>query len=74
MILWTLNALRVLLWVLLYQLSSGQRFVICERVWNMSPDSHLPAGKTYEEWYGSFALDCTVDGHGSSVFCLGPNC
>lgn len=76
MILWALNALRTLLVVLFYMLSIGRPLSDCERVWDMSPDSHLPAGKTYEAWYGSFALDCPIAAHDgrSVIFCFGSNC
>lgn len=76
MILWTLNALRTLLVVLFYMLSIGQPVQNCERVWDMSPDSRLPPGKTYEAWYGSFALLCPNPAHDgrSVIFCFGSNC
>ena len=41
----------------------------------MSPESHLPPGKTYEQWYGGFALMCpgSDDVH-ELVYCFGENC
>lgn len=57
MFFWYLNALRTLIAVCFYAMQIGPP-ITCDRVWDMPPSSHLPPGKTYEEWYGSFALDC----------------
>lgn len=73
MIFWYLNALRTLFEVVLYaQVPLSQ----CERVWDMGPGSPLPPGKTYEEWYGSFAIDCpnAPPDDRSRIFCYGNNC
>lgn len=75
MFLWYLNAIRTLSVVALHMLSAGQ-LVDCDRVWDMAPKSHLPAGKTYEEWYGSFELDCNdlSDPYHLHFYCYGSNC
>lgn len=76
MLLWYLNALRTLIVTTFYMLSIGQPLSSCERVWDMDPASHPPPGKTYEEWYGSFALMCPNAPHDGRtvIFCLGSNC
>ncbi len=72
MLLWYLNALRALLAVMIY---SSAPLASCERVWDMAPLSHLPPGKTYEEWYGSFELDCSEGDLSHPVlYCYGSNC
>ena len=74
-IFWYLNAVRTLTAVFFYMLGIGQA-VACERVWDRGPESSLPSGKTYEEWYGSFALDCPNAAHDGRtiIFCFGANC
>lgn len=58
----------------LSQCSRGQA-LDCNRVWDMSPISTRPAGKTHEQWYGSPALDCVDDdGIHSRIYCIGDNC
>lgn len=65
-------------WVLLWLMVPlrGVNPMTCERVWDMSPSSTLPPGKTYEEWYGSPELLCDKPGSQSHSFmlCLGSNC
>lgn len=53
--------------------ASGIDPLSCERLYDMSPASTLPPGKTYEEWYGSPALLCG-SAHRVRVFCIGSNC
>jgi hypothetical protein len=72
----TLSFVIRMLLVWLLALVQGADVTTCDRLWDMGPDSHLPPGKTYEEWYGSPALLCPTPGspHHSFVLCLGPNC
>jgi hypothetical protein len=74
-IFWYLNALRTLIVTLFYMLSIGQPFAPCERVWD-NDAGPVPPGKTYEEWYGSFALMCPNRAHDGRtvIFCYGSNC
>lgn len=70
----TLSWIARFLLVWAHALAASNPFT-CERLWDMSPDSTLPPGKTYEEWYGSPALACDrMDGKHSVVFCEGSNC
>lgn len=74
MIFWYLNALRTLIAVAFY-VGNASGPVTCERVWDMPPDSTERPGDTYEEWYGSFELDCIQsDFHHPAIFCYGSNC
>lgn len=74
MILWYLNASRTLLAFLVYTLQMGHP-LSCDRLWDMSPGSHLPPGKTYEQWYGSYALLCPApDWRRAIILCYGSNC
>lgn len=62
-------------WVWLWLLFHGANVATCERVWDMSPTSSLPAGKSYEQWYGSPMLLCEKTTPNRWVmYCTGPNC
>ncbi len=74
----TLSFFLRMLYVWLWMLAHGANPASCDRVWDMSPDRPLPSTSTYEEWYGSPTLVCSVwsdkEAHHVFGYCIGPNC